>query len=310
MLILPGVGRVLSINNHNGRLDVFCDWIEASILFSEDRLSVSDIVDVLIENELYRSQSFARQWVQNGWQELSRRKKWANQGCSYAIDNKFIKRLGSWDDNPAHAFCVLLALATYYDWWTVEFGSDYNEQGHLFELVTQKSIETQFADWYVFRTGWASSNVVQLLQVVDEVAQRLCEMKGRIELWDEAQAKELGLDILWYRPFPDNRAGISVYLVQCASGANWRSKLATPDLNAWRSLIQFTTMPKRAFSTPFSFLDADFSRNCVLVDGILLDRCRLLNASRHKVDWVSADLADRIRNWVAPRVQRLLMRSR
>ena len=200
-------------------------------------------------------------------------------------------------------------MAPYYDWWVYEFGHDYTEQGELFELVTKASLETQFTGWVVHQTGWTRRNAAGLEQVVNEVTRHLGEQKGRLELWSKSNAKELGLDLLCYRPFPDNRVGIPVYLTQCASGANWKSKLSTPHLGTWRNVIQFTTMPKRAFATPFAFLDREFIQHSTVVDGLLLDRCRLLGASRCNIDWVSPDLQDRLLAWAEHRTEVLLERS-
>ena len=309
MLLMPTLGSAKSVREHNGDLGIFCDWIEASVLFCNEELSVSDIVDALIEHQRYYSQDFAREWVQNGWQELQRRQKWIGNGCAYSIDARWIKRTTGWTHSIAHTFCILLSLATYYDWWVAEFGHDYTEQGFLFECLTLESLQAQFADWEVYATGWSRSNTVRLDQVVDELANRLGEVKGRVDLWIDSRAKDLGLDLLWYRPFPDNRTGIHVYLTQCASGANWRTKLKTPDLEAWGSVIQFTTKPKRAFAAPFSFLDKEFSQNCILTDGVLLDRSRLLCAYRHRQEWVSDRLKQAMVTWVEPRVKTLLYRS-
>ena len=37
---------------------------------------------------------------------------------------------------------------------------------------------------------------------------RLGEMKGEIEPWENPGGNEAGLDLLFYRPFPDNRVGV------------------------------------------------------------------------------------------------------
>lgn len=309
MLTTPTKGFARSVKEHNVRLDILCDWIEGNVLFDNEKLSLIDIADALIEEEIYVTEDFAREGVMNAWIELQRRQRWVGDNCAYVIDSRWIQRRTQWTDVPAHAFCVLLSLANYYDWWVSEFGYDYTEQGELFEILTMESLKAQFQGWAIYQTGWSRTNVAGLAQVVDGVANCLGEVKGRFELWNDPNAKELGLDLVWYRPFPDNRVGISVYLMQCASGGNWKSKLKTPDLEVWRQIIQFTTMPKRAFSAPISFLDREFIRNCVLVDGLLIDRCRLLGASRYHQDWVSQPLKDRITAWATPRVEVLLRRS-
>ena len=121
----------------------------------------------------------------------------------------------------------------------------------------------------------------------------------------EPEANEAGLDLLCYRPFVDNRVGIPVYLIQCASGGNWKSKLKTPDITDWRRYIQFAARPGKAFSMPFALLDDDFLKCCGKADGMLLDRCRLLTSADCEDNWISDELKKRIINWMLPRVSKL-----
>jgi hypothetical protein len=166
-------------------------------------------------------------------------------------------------------------------------------------------METQFPDWSIHQTGWARKNAVKLAGVVKDVAERLGESQGDLSRWAEPNANESGLDLVFYRPFPDNRVGVPLYLMQCASGVNWKSKLKTPDIEDWSKIILFAAKPRRAFATPFAFLDREFIRYCGNVDGMLLDRYRLLAAGNHKPNWISRNLSRRIIAWARPRVKAL-----
>ncbi len=306
MLALPTKGISRSVDEHNVELDVFCDWIEGSILFSnEEKLSSTDVVDVLLEGLIYDDQSFAVEMVADAWSELQRRKAWIGAGAPFSVEHRRIKRLRSWQDEPAHSFCVLLALSVWYSGWARQFGSDYTEQGELFELLTKESLEHQFSDWQIHHTGWSRTRAVKLAEVVSDIADRLGEAQGQLEPWAIPDANDAGLDLLCYRPFPDSRVGIPVYLVQCASGGNWEEKLHMPELKVWTKVIQFAATPRKAFATPFAFLDDVFANACNIVDGMLLDRCRLLAACRHCENWVSPSLRDRIIAWTEPRVAAL-----
>ena len=156
-----------------------------------------------------------------------------------------------------------------------------------------------------YQTGWSRTNTVELADVVDEVVDRLGEMKGQLGSWATKKAKEAGLDLLCYRPFADQRVGVPVYLTQCASGRHWESKLKTPDLELWEKIVVFAAKPRTAFSTPFALLDDEFLRNCNLHNGMLLDRYRVLAAARSHDSWVSQPLAERIVNWAEPRIDSL-----
>ena len=93
-------------------------------------------------------------------------------------------------------------------------------------------------------------------------------------------------------PFLDNRSGFPVYLMQCASGQNWKEKVSEPNIDWWQQLIKFVVRPKKAFAIPFALSDDDFRRQCVRVQGLFLDRYRLLTAARYHEKWVSSSLKD------------------
>ncbi len=310
MLAIPRRGISRSTNVHNVDLDVFCDWIEGSTLFiEEDELSASDIVDALGEGEIYEDQDFAWEIVSDAWSELRRRQDWIGSGCPVEVLDRRLRRRYDWRDTPAHSFCIALAFAKWYPTWARGFGTDFTIQGELFELLARESLQRLFPGWEIHATGWTRTHAKKLAAVVSEVASRLGESVGDIGRWTKPRANEAGLDLLCYRPFPDKRVGVPVYLLQCASGGDWEGKLHTPNLDIWRNIVHFASMPKKAFATPFAFRDDEFVRNCGIVNGMLLDRCRLLSPAREDAHWVSDALKDRLVAWLQPRIDQLPKRG-
>ena len=133
----------------------------------------------------------------------------------------------------------------------------------------------------------------------------LGEVVGDVDRWTKASANDAGLDLMLYRPFSDGRTGLPVFMFQCASGGDWEGKLHTPNLRVWTKAIQFPSDPKKAFATPFAFVDSEFRKSANLVDGLLLDRLRLLTPGYNDADWVSTKLSQRIVKWLRPRVKEL-----
>ena len=309
MLPIPTKGFGKSVNKHNIRLDVLCDWIEGSVLLQDSVtfLSQIDVADVLLEEERYIEQDFALIGMKDAWSEMNKRVSCIGAGAAIQLNMRRIQRIGTdWRNNPGYSFCLLLSLAPYYDWWKED---SYVEQGELFELLTEASFKAQFGDWQVYRTGWSKDNTVKLRNVAIDVAERLGEALGDVDTWDDPYAKELGLDMLCYRPFPDNRRGIPIYMMQCASGNDWDLKLHTPDLNKWCDIIHFKNSPLKAFATPFAFLDKDYNKCISSVRGLFLERYRLLGASRYNSNWLDNSLKERLVNWCEPRIQELILRS-
>ena len=305
MVGLPTVGFAYSATQHNVELDALCDWVEGTVLFHGDELSASDVVDLLRENEMYSSQELAWEMVSNAWRELRRRIGWLGTGGALVLNGKRLARKHDWQVSPSHAFCLCLSYAKWYPKWALSFGSDYTEQGELFESLTIESLKLHFPRWDVHSTGWSRSHSKKLGSVVQTVASLLGEPTGQIERWTKASANEAGLDILCFFGFGDSRAGSPVLLVQCASGRHYEGKLHTPSLRVWERIVTFTTSPSKAFSTPFALTDGEFTRVANLVNGLLLDRYRLLAPARLMAQWESAELSELLVKWVEPRIAKL-----
>lgn len=310
MLALPTTGFGRSVTKDNVELDILCDWVEGSVLFADERLSQREVVDVLCDYNIYVDQDMAANRVASAWSELRRRQRFIGGGSPYKFEGQGIElKIEPWENAPGHAFCVLLSLAKWYRDWAKKFGQDYTVQGELFEQLTKESIEVQFSGWAVQPTGWSRSHPNKLDAVVSNVAAWLGEPKGDVKKWSKVSANEAGLDLICLRHFPDDRPGKPVFFFQCASGGDWDGKLHTPRLELWRRLVEFTalSLPTKAFATPFAFLDDEFIQNCNLVDGLLMDRYRLLASSKINPAWVSPKLAKQILKWAKPRIAKLSM---
>lgn len=298
---------------HHVELDALCDWLEASLAFTElESISGSDIVDVLVEEGFYEDQDFAWNLVFNAVAELRRRRECLSSGSPFKLDGNNILKTKKWEDVPAYAFCLALACAKWYPNWALHLikpgkkRPDYSEQGQLFEKVTAVALEKLLPGWKVLQTGWAPGKACSIEKVVADVASFLREPAKELEPWMSPAAKEAGLDIVCCRHFNDARAGLPTIFVQCASGKHAEHKLKTPDEKEWGKVIDFTAVfPHKSFVTPFVFTDAEFQRVANKTNGLLLDRVRLLSAGSDGSDWLPQELGMHLNRWVAPRIARL-----
>ncbi|TCQ03393.1 hypothetical protein C8J40_11122 [Sphingomonas sp. PP-CC-3A-396] len=303
MLGLPARGLHRSVKNHNVDFAAIYDWIEASVLFLGEDVAGADIVDLLRENEIYRDQDFAWDLVNIVFAAIRSRARKLGEGYPIRVSGGTrVVGVEDWREFPAYAFCLALSLPSVYPTWARDFGQDYTAQGELFEALTAESVSRSFQDWTVHPTGWTKSNPSQLGKIVEDLAAQLGEATGELKRWTAASAKEAGLDLLCFRPFPDGRVGIPVYLLQCASGADWKTKLKTPDLRIWTKIITFAADPKKAFSMPYAIEEEEFIQRTNVVDGLLLDRHRLLAPGLGEKAWVSGELAAKLVDWVSERI--------
>ena len=305
MLALPSTGFRRSVSVHNVDIAICCDWMEASALFTGEPVVSSEIVDLLQEEQVYDSQEFAWAFVADLWSHLQRRVRLMGDGYPFTLSGSRFGGRGSWSRFTPYSFCLTLSLTKCYPSWAKSFGKDYTDQGELFEALTAESIGKSLLGWNVHATGWTRENPTQLARIVEKIAELLGENAGDLKRWTSPGAHEEGLDLLCYRPFRDGRVGVPTYLFQCASGEDWEGKLHTPDLRVWNKAIVFAAEPKKAFSLPFVLSDNEFRQSCNRVNGLLLDRHRLLAPGQRKRDWVTADLSKRLAKWMLPRIKKL-----
>jgi hypothetical protein len=305
MLDIPEIGFRPSTKKHNVDLIILCDWIESSVMFVDERLSQSDVMDMLCDMHVYQQKDFAAERVEDAWSELRRRQLWIAQGFPVSIQKRHVQRKLLWQQSLAHSFCLAVTCLQYYKPWAHQFGSNYIEQGDLFEVLAKESLEA--LGWSVHRTGWASGLHMNDFQtIVSSVSDCLGEPyinDALVSLYD--MAKEEKLDLVCYKPFVDGRGGKPVYLMQCGSGENWREKLKTPDIDVWAKLITFSSCPQRAFAMPFALQNEEFFITCNRINGMLLDRYRLLSAGKDGQEWMSNDLKARLLAWLEPRIKTL-----
>lgn len=306
MLSLPSTGFHRSVSAHNVDLAICCDWIEASALFTGKPIVSSEIVDVLQEQQVYDSQEFAWALVSDLWSHLQRRTHLMGQGYPFNLGKSRLESRGNWKGFAPYSFCLTLSLTKSYPLWAKSFGPDYTDQGELFEALTAESVSNSLTGWSVHPTGWTRGHPAQLAGIVEKIAGLLGEVAGDLKRWTSPRAHEEGSDLLCYRPFRDGRVGVPTYLFQCASGEDWEGKLHTPDLTVWSKAIIFAAQPKKAFSLPFALSDSDFLQSCNRVNGLLLDRHRLLAPGQRKRDWMTENLSKRLIRWMRPRVKELV----
>ena len=113
MLRIPSQGLQRSVNRHNCRIDILADWVEGSALFTETRISKTDVVDMLLEEEAYREQDFAAEYVADIWLELQNRVR-LGRISALSIDARGVEPNRSWEAVPAYSFALH---------WLLEIGS-------------------------------------------------------------------------------------------------------------------------------------------------------------------------------------------
>lgn len=279
------------------------DWVEANLMFVTDQMSRADLVDFLLDNGLYKDSDFAYEYIDNLWALLRKRVRLYGRSAFYAFNRNVLVRKTKWTRVPYHAFCMATTMRVMYRDWSALCG-DFIDQGALFEEVVLKSMSA--LGWTTLPVGWAgNATVVRLQEIVDSIAEELKD-SPRYDLDIIESLNDAKADVLCYFSLQDERPGRPVFLLQCASGDNWKGKLGHPSLQTWGDMISFTAAPSRGLAIPFALdFEKEFRKHALAADGILLDRFRVLAPGQQNRDWVERDLQMRIIRWIRPRLRQL-----
>ncbi len=307
MLRVPSKGFSESVKAHNVNIDALTEWIEGSVVFSDDTISQSDVVDILIEENIYRIQDFAQERVESAWLELARRHTILGRCCPYRLTKKTVVRTSNWRETPAYSFCLMLSLqCSFRATLQKHVKQNFGEQGPLFERLTSESLAKR--GWSTNWKGWSKEKSNSIRDKVERLETHLGEVMidDGPQRWTSGHAKDAGLDIVCHLPFADTWAGRPLYFIQCASGDDWKEKRSTPNISTWEKLIDLCTKPKRGLAMPFALMQDDF-RKAANYDNLvlLLDRHRLASPTAAAKNWESATLQTDLNNWTDPRAAAL-----
>lgn len=308
LLELPSTFRKPSADDASNEIELACDWIEASVLFSGESVASPTVIDLLVESQWFADQQEARSFTDNVWSRLRTRRLDVGGGGPFDFNNQSIElSVQGWEDSPAYAFCLLLAYARHHLDWSEKIKWNYNTQGDIFEALTTNALGQLLPAWTIHRTGWSSKEPSLLSEVVGEVAKRLCGEVKNLKRWNTKNAKEQGLDILCYRQFHDNQGNFPAFFVQCASGRHFKHKLQHPDLEVWNDLVALlpASLPRKAFASPYTFPKRQFEQHAIESKGLFLDRSRLLSAALSKEDWIDSKVAVGIKKWAKKYIKKL-----
>lgn len=301
MLPLPERGFARSVQSINVDENILADWIEASCLLLNEDISKSDIADILVEEQICdaEGQELARQIADMGFQEVERRGRHYGDPSPYRrLADRLEPRL-AWQDHPVLSFFLVLSIARIYPTWAATI-ADHGVQGDLFERAVEGACPGLLPGWVSYRSGWSPTNAVSIPSIVDDLCP-LLNTRGHPDLleWIPDQAKDGGLDIVCVRSFADEREGLPTFLVQCASGANWRQKVTTPNPDEWQKYLDAAVSPSTAIAAPFVISTKDLRLAGLKGQIIVFDRTRLLSSLSDEHVSLDEELLFELINFVA-----------
>jgi hypothetical protein len=304
MIVLPEKGISVSLSVHNCELYSVVDWVLASALFLGEDVSRSDVVDILMENDVYSNQDFCKLFVSDVWSVIEGFFKSAGVK-SLSFSKNSIRASGKWCEDLALTYCLLCSLRVVYPSWSKNSCGSYVEQGALLEELSVLSLTSMHPKASFKVVGWQAGDQSRLK--FSEVLEQICDENMfsilDLELWDQGQVKDMGLDVYGYFPSYGTLPSLSFMMFQCASGSNWTTKRSAPDLRSWKSILNTFTDPIRGMLIPFLVPDDKFKQSLILLGGPLIERTMLLSGVYSQE--IPAELAEDIKQWAKPRIESL-----
>ena len=302
--MLPMPNSIMPGHESGGETTTYADWIEASVLFSGERVSKADVRDYFYEENTFRRET-TDEVVDNIWSELDRRQRLFRDTFPVALKGQRIERRLNWVQCPAYAFCLLVSYSKSNKEWMHSGCHDYQEQGVLFEHVTADALRETLNTWEVDRLGWCAEDPKKLCSHIHAICTKLGELKGHEG--PRSADKDGGVDVMCYRSFPDCRGNYPVFFVQCSTGVDWINKRGQNALNLWTNWINFRApqLLSRVFAVPFSLCDDAFVQTQMRVNGLILDRIRLFSSVRPEREWLAAGTRQRIDDWMKVKLETL-----
>lgn len=307
MLRMPDSGFTRSVKKNRIAVELLGDWIEGSLYFAENRVSNSDIVDILEENHICDAQGIGHEIAAEGFVEVKERRRITGDFDGITFRPTGASLSTDWRQSPVEAFFLLLSLFRAYDNFPGD-ARDMGEQGIIFEELVQALLQNMFQGWEVLKVGWSKDDPVSITEVARDLANRLnCQGATDVEDWVSDHAKDGGLDVVCYLDLQDGKEAMPVLFVQCASGANWAEKIHTPSPYLWMKLLNSAVKPAVALAAPFIIDRKMLRRKAAEGQLIVIDRLRLLKAYQAKPEIVSDELKQRIVVWMEPIVEALAL---
>lgn len=273
----------MSIDNPSSKTFV-ADWVEFYVNATKSDLSKSELISYIEDSS--GSEPDAA-FIDDVWQELEFRLfLYGAENPPYRVDPREIIPLIDWNIKPEYLACVILSI----DGNSVDSAST----GKLFERLSCKAVKKYFNGEAVIY-GFPNKQSIKDITVL---------MNETFGFNPSSNFKDRGVDIICWKPFGDKRKSQISAIIQCAAGHNWKGKLLSIPIDAWKQYILWSgSLPIKGFTTP-TIIDDGIFYDVVTDSGLMFDRPRLYRNFLHDNN-DDADLHRDLISWCASKVSSL-----
>jgi hypothetical protein len=248
--------------------DEVADWVECSVLASDRDFKRGDLKSAISREDIDNPDLLNQQV----WAILQERDALYTVGRPVVMDGDRIRKAHTSDSQlRIYRYLCLLGL-----------GQLDPEDRKLFEELVGALLRPVFGE-NVVRIGHPASSGLDpsFRSRVETYASQSGLIAGEVGEPPFSADKDLGLDVISWWPWEDRRGGNVHFLIQCATGRDWKDKLNDVSLNVLKRHLNWSVPPVRVFSVP-KVIQVSEDAWLRLSDsgGLILDRPRLLELSR------------------------------
>jgi hypothetical protein len=246
------------------RIAQVADWVELSALARKAAFKRGDLKSAIASEDVTHSDVLE----QSVWHELEQRATFLGPRWPLRLHgNRLTRRTPSPVSLDLYRFFCFLGI-----------GSIEHDDRVLFEVAVAQLISALTGTPGLHLGAPASEGMDPSFRKRVEVYQSTSRLLDKeIKAAPLPDDKDLGLDGVTWRRFSDERGADLHFLVQCATGDDWQTKLHDINLTVWADHIHWAVTPVRMFAVPtvISQDEAKWVRTS-RKGGLILDRPRLV----------------------------------
>lgn len=247
------------------------DWIELQALTSADKTcSLEEVrtyidADGTLKDDGKLPHESSERLIASSISEIRRRIRNTGPAYPFSFSGTILKASVSKKYMP-YIFCLLIVDREYYN-------PGAQEPARMFEHLVCEAAKSYIGGNAV-RFGWPRDSMATgICDAINELVTYTKNHKMSNGYPYNAIDKDLGLDVVAWKNFPDNYWGQIELLVQCATGQIWESKKNECNLAEWRGILYWSIDPTVCLAIPYVIAENDWVRSSAGV--LLMDRIRI-----------------------------------
>ncbi len=304
----------------------FADWVElCALLEPSGIISAARVADVVRDASLVgiaksdlpagdvsfrdsdtlTDEDAAERFTEDVWAQLKMRARISSNSYPLAIEkDRLIRRYQAWHDAAGFTMLLVADLSRLYPDAAISIEPD-SGFPRLFEKVVEACGRGLFrgssARFGVPRDqDWPAQMERRIHTLGERLKLTLESLEGKIQ----SKVGDRGLDVAVRLSSGDDGPGTVVFLVQCATGKNWRGKRGEPSIPDWQNILQWNAHLLRVVAVPWRFKESrEYAENYRHFDAVILDRMRLNCGWPDK--FLEPNTKQLIRSWCEKQIKKL-----